>query len=285
MIRESEGEGGAVGGDGEGGGAAEDEGVVVGAVVAGGVVEADGVGVFRHGIADDFLGGGAEGDGVVVHVAHLPHDEACQARKASAAFEVHHHAVDVVEVFVEVFDEEYLAVGVDVGGGAAEAVEYGEVAADELTVSGACAVEGLGGKCVGERFAEEGLAEGVDGGVGGAEGVGGYVEGHGGMEGLDAEVVVDVAVEDGDVAVADNPFGVLAEVGEIEAVDDADGAVAATGAEDGTYSGVVQLLLEGEGAGGVVAGKLVVGIEKVVGQHHVELPRTEQVDGGFYLLG
>ena len=148
MIRESEREGGAVGGDGEGGGAAKDEGVVVGAVVAGREVEADGVGVSRHGIADDFLGGGAEGNGVVVHVAHLSDEEACQSRKASAAFEVHHHAVDVVEVFVEVFDEEYLAVGVEVGGGAAEAVEDGEVAADELPVSGSGAVEGMGWECV-----------------------------------------------------------------------------------------------------------------------------------------
>ena len=93
-------------------------------------------------------------------------------------------------------------------------------------------------------------------------------------------MAVDVAVEDGDVAVADNPFGVLAEAGEVEAVDDADGAVAATGAEDGADGGVVELLLKGTGTDGIVAGKLVVGVEKVVGQHYVELPRTEQVDGG-----
>ena len=119
-----EGKGRAGGGDGEGGGVAEDEGAVVGAVVAGGEVEEDGVGVFRHGVEDDLFGCGAEGDCVVVHVAHLPHDEAGEVRKVAAAFEVHHHAVDVVEVFVEVFDEEYFAVGVDVGGRAAEAVEY-----------------------------------------------------------------------------------------------------------------------------------------------------------------
>ena len=89
-----------------------------------------------------------------------------------------------------------------------------------------------------------------------------------------------MAVEHSDVAVADKPFGVLAEAGEVEAVDDADSAVAAAGAENGADGGVVELLLEGEGTGSVVAGKLVVGVEKVVGQHHVELPRTEQVDGG-----
>ena len=42
-----------------------------------------------------------------------------------------------------------------------------------------------------------------------------------------------MAVEDGDVAISDNPFGVLLEKGEVETVNDADGAVAATCAEDG----------------------------------------------------
>ena len=55
-------------------------------------------------------------------------------------------------------------------------------------------------------------------------------------------------------------------------VDDADGAVAAAGADDGADGGVVELLLEGEGAGVVVAGELVVVVEKVFGEHHFELP-------------
>ena len=133
-------------------------------------------------------------------------------------------------------------------------------------------VEGVGSEGVGEAVAEEGLAEGVDGGIVGVQGVGGYVEGHDGVEGFDAEVAVDVAVECGDVAVADNPFGVFAEAGEVEEVDDADGAVAPTGAEDGADGGVVELLLKGEGAGVVVAGELVVGVEKILGEHHFELP-------------
>lgn len=128
------------------------------------------------------------------------------------------------------------------------------------------------GEGVGELATEEGLVEGVDGGVVGVCGVGRYVDGHSGVEGLYAEVAVDVAVECGDVAVADNPFWVLAEAGEVEAVDDADSAIAAAGAEDGADGGVVELLLEGEGAGVVVAGKLVVGVKKMFGEHHFELP-------------
>jgi len=92
-------------------------------------------------------------------------------------------------------------------------------------------------------------------------------------------VAVDVAMEDGDVAITYNPFGMLAKAREVEAVDDADGAVAATCAEDGMDGGVVELLLKGTGTGGVVASKLVVDVVKVVRKHHFELPRAEQADG------
>ena len=66
------------GGDFKGCCCAEDEGMVVGAVVAGRIVEADGVGVFSHSVEDDLFGRMAKGDGIVVHVAHLSHDKACQ---------------------------------------------------------------------------------------------------------------------------------------------------------------------------------------------------------------
>ena len=53
-----------------------------------------------------------------------------------------------------------------------------------------------------------------------------------------------VAVEGGDVRKAGHPFRTLSEAGEVELVDDAGGAVAAAGAEDGPDSRVVELLLE-----------------------------------------
>ena len=96
------------------------------------------------------------------------------------------------------------------------------------------------------------------------------------MEGLDAEIAVYMAMEHGDVAVAHHPFRTLSEACEIKAVNYADGAVAAPCTEDGTDCGIVQLLLEGEGTDSIIAGKLVVGVEKVGRQHYVELPRAEE---------
>ena len=93
-------------------------------------------------------------------------------------------------------------------------------------------------------------------------------------------MAVYVAVQHGDVAVADNPFGFLAEALEVQPVDDAHGAVAAAGAEDGADVGVVELLLQHRGTHVVAAGKLAVAVEQVVGQHHFQLPGAEQSDGG-----
>ena len=89
----------------------EDEGAVVGADVAGGEVEADGIVVGGDGVEHYFFGGAAERDSVVVHFVELTHYQRGEVGKVSGAFQVLHHAVDVVEVFVEVFDEEYFAFG------------------------------------------------------------------------------------------------------------------------------------------------------------------------------
>ena len=99
-----------------------------------------------------------------------------------------------------------------------------------------------------------------------------------------------MAVQYGDVAVANNPFGALDEVGEVELVDDSGSAIAAACTKDGAYGGVVELLLEGEGSDVVRTGKLVVGVEKVLGKHDIELPGTKEADSRFdfargYLTG
>ena len=73
-------------------------------------------------VADDLIGCLAIGDGVVVHLAHTPDYESGKAFELAGTLKVHHHAVDVVEVFVEVFDEKDLTVGIYVGRGVVEAV-------------------------------------------------------------------------------------------------------------------------------------------------------------------
>ena len=61
----------------------EDEGAVVGADVAGGEVEADGIVERGDGVEHYFFGGVAERDGVVVHLVELAHYQCGEVGKVS----------------------------------------------------------------------------------------------------------------------------------------------------------------------------------------------------------
>ena len=125
--------------------------------------------------------------------------------------EVVEHAVPLVGLGADVFEEEDGGLGEVEGVGGAEGFgEDGEAAAEESAfgaagLEGAEAVGGVDGPgCVG-----------VEGGVPGAEvdavGVGPVGGGHGGVEGGEVAEVPEVDVERGVVAVADEGFGVGAD--------------------------------------------------------------------------
>jgi hypothetical protein len=78
------------------------------------------------------------------------------------------------------------------------------------------------------------------------------------MQGRDVEVSLDMGVKDGDIAVANDPFGRLPESGEIDTVDDAAEAIAAAAAEDRPDARVVQRRLQIGQAFVIVAGEVVV---------------------------
>lgn len=90
-------------------------------------------------------------------------------------------------------------------------------------------------------------------------GVIGDVDRHCGVEGGELEIVMEMRVEDSYVAVADNPLGMGEKRGEIDKVDDADGTVATTSAEDGFHIAVVDGPLEVGRPLGVGTSELVVG--------------------------
>ena len=60
------------------------------------------------------------------------------------------------------------------------------------------------------------------------------------------------------VAVADDPFRMFFKLCEIEFIDDADGSVAASGAEDGVDIVSVEIVLQHAGTEVVIASKLVI---------------------------
>ena len=96
---------------------------------------------------------------------------------------------------------------------------------------------------------------------------------------------MNMAVQHGDVAETHYPFGVLCKCAEVQTVDQAHGAVAPAGAKHGAHLWVIEQLLQQCGSGGVVSGKLVVGVEQVFGQCHFKPPAFKQFDGWVEFVG
>ena len=94
-----------------------------------------------------------------------------------------------------------------------------------------------------------------------------------------------VAVQHGDIAVSDNPFGMLGEAAEIQPVDDAHRAVAAAHAEDGLQLRIVEQRLHQGRAVAVAASHLVVSGIETFGHHHLQPPRLQQPQGAVDLGG
>jgi hypothetical protein len=88
-------------------------------------------------------------------------------------------------------------------------------------------------------------------------------------------------VQEGNVAVADDPFGSLSKAREVDPVNDAAEAISPTATEDGCYFRVVELLLQVVEPGFIAAGKIIVRVaaEGAAGFYLVA-PLPEGIDTG-----
>lgn len=77
-------------------------------------VEDDGEVVFRAALRDNLFSGVAEGDGIVVHVVKMADEETSETLQLSGTFQIVHHPVNMVKVFIQIFDEEDFAFRVEV---------------------------------------------------------------------------------------------------------------------------------------------------------------------------
>ena len=78
-------------------------------------------------VSHNFLGRFPERNSIVVHVAQMPDQQSFDIRQFPAAAQIQHHSVDVVQIFVQIFDEQYLFGSVNVRRGTDEGVEHGEI--------------------------------------------------------------------------------------------------------------------------------------------------------------
>ena len=96
---------------------------------------------------------------------------------------------------------------------------------------------------------------------------------------------VDMAMQHCDIAISHNPFGVVCKAREVQAVHNAHRAVPPASTHNGLHLWGIEQLLNHSGTRVVIAGKLVAGVEQVVGQHHFKPPRAEQIKRRLQLFG
>lgn len=107
----------------------EYDGAVFGLVTSGETEDNWVIVVFHH-IEDGLFDGFAKGIGIVVDFRQAAYDQGFEVSKFAGTFQSIHHALHVVDVFVDFFDEEDSVVGVGEGVGTEHATKNGEVAAN-----------------------------------------------------------------------------------------------------------------------------------------------------------
>src|SRR5688572_29314466 len=93
--------------------------------VACGKVKTDGIIILLNGLKDDLFCSFSEGNAIVLHVAHSAHDQPSQLLQFAAAFELYHHAVDVVQELIKVLNEQDLVSVIEFRRAAAERIKQG----------------------------------------------------------------------------------------------------------------------------------------------------------------
>ena len=88
------------------------------------------------------------------------------------------------------------------------------------------------------------------------------VDWHDGMQRSRMQMLLDMVMENGDIAVSANPFRMLEESGEIQSVDNSGGTITTSYTPNRVYSFIVQKVLKIAGTQCIVAGKLMVFDEK-----------------------
>jgi hypothetical protein len=71
---------------------------------------------------------------------------------------------------------------------------------------------------------------------------------------------MDMAVQHGDIAVADNPFGMLRERGKVESVDNPHGSIAPSATQNGRNTIVIEESLQEGGTMAIGTGQLTKGV-------------------------
>src|SRR5688572_14549714 len=105
------------------------------------------------------------------------------------------------------------------------------------------------------------------------------------MNGSDAEVPVEMAVQHGNVAETDDPFRLFCKKREIEPVDDPYHAISAPGAHNGLYGRIVQHLLHIRRTFLVCSAKAEISFTDGVPGFYFQSPAFHLQNSRAYLVG
>jgi hypothetical protein len=140
--------------------------------------------------------------------------------------------------------------------------------------------------CAGVRIAfnlpEQGVPEGFLSIVGSI--INGYIDRHNSVQGLDAEVPVDVGMQNGDVAVPDDPLWFFLKDRKVDLVDDPYRSVSPSCANDRPYGIIIQHLLQIRQPHFIPPCKLVAFPENVRAQYYLQPPFLENPDRGMHAI-
>jgi hypothetical protein len=104
------------------------------------------------------------------------------------------------------------------------------------------------------------------------------------VNGCDVQIGMNMAKEDGDIAEADDPFGMLQQGRKVQSIDYVNGAIAAAGAENSIDSGIVQHLLEVGEPFGIGAAEGEVFFADRVADLNMKTPAFYLLDSGLDLF-
>lgn len=220
--------------------------------------EADRVVIVLNGIPDDLFRGSAEGPHRILQFSKAAGDQAGEPVKTTASFELKKHPVDIVEVLTHVFEKEDLARRRWRGCGAGQVGQECQITTRYRCVDLTGPVERMWSAAIGKVSPFQRKTKRS------------YINpfrtiliksgSHGRVEGGDMVISFDMRVQEGNIAVAYNPFGYLSKAGKVNPVNDTTEAIAAAAAKDGVYSRVIQRLLKIGNPGFITAGKIIVRI-------------------------
>ena len=197
---------------------------------------------------------------VVLDLRQATHDETFQMVELASAFQAVHYPVNVIDILVHLLDEQDLSIHLREGVGTHHAVQHRKVAPNNLAFHHALAVQGMAGQLIMQRLARQG----IDKRLFGFGRLVGEIERHRSVKCRHAQAV-QFSMKHGDVAETYHPLGMLQKLREVQLIDDADAAIAASGTPDGVDFFAVEITLEMGGTIGIVAGKnKVLVIEAVV---------------------